>query len=256
MRTIWALSKLVIKEIFRKKDFYVVLILTLVILLYAGQLQFYHVENIIRYLKEIGLALIFLSSVILTVSLAARQYPLEIHNRTFNVLMAKPVARYQFILGKFCGVSLAGITCLLIFLALFTLLTLTKSDSFSPILSIQMAYLFCLSLMVLSAMTIAFSFYLTYSANVALSLILYLLMSTYGATLKQSSTHLSWTFNYLGSACYYLLPHFEFFDLRQRFIHEWAPISLGLMGVVTVYAFVYTTFFILTGWTLFKKRFL
>ena len=41
-----------IKEIFRKKDFYVALILSAVVLFYASSLQFYNVENIYRYLME------------------------------------------------------------------------------------------------------------------------------------------------------------------------------------------------------------
>ena len=75
MGPVWALSKLVIKEIFRKKDFYVALILIAVILFYASQLQFYNVKNIVRYLMEIGLMLVFLFSVILTVSLASASEP-------------------------------------------------------------------------------------------------------------------------------------------------------------------------------------
>ena len=68
MRAAFAIAKLVIKEIFRKKDFYVALILTGVILFYAASLKFYNVSNVVRYLMEIGLALVFLFSAILTVA--------------------------------------------------------------------------------------------------------------------------------------------------------------------------------------------
>ena len=102
------ISGMVIKEIFRKKDFYVALILIAAVLLYASSLQFYNVQNITRYLMDLGLVLIFFFSAILTVSLAARQYPSEIQNRTSYVLLAKPVSRGQFVLGKFFGSLFAG----------------------------------------------------------------------------------------------------------------------------------------------------
>ena len=245
MRVILAIARLLIKEIFRKKDFFVVLILTGGILFYASQLKFYNVENVVRYLMEIGLALIFFFSVILTVSLAARQYPSEVHDRTLSVLMAKPVSRGQFILGKFLGVSLAGISCFFIFLLLFTAITLKQSDKFSFVIFVQTGYLFCLNLILLSAMAVGLSFYLTSSANIAICVILYFLMTIYGPSVKQVHYTL-----------YYLLPHFEFFDLRQRLIHQWAPISAGLMGFLTVYTLVYTTFFLLTGWLRFRKHLL
>ena len=57
MTPVLVIARLVIKEIFRKKDFYVALILIGVILFYAQGLQFYNVKNISRYLMEIGLAL-------------------------------------------------------------------------------------------------------------------------------------------------------------------------------------------------------
>ena len=255
MRTVWALSKLMIKEAFRKKDFYVVFVLIALILIYAGQLQFYNIGNVVRYLREIGLALIFLFSVLLTVPLAARQYPSESQNRTLPILMAKPVARWEFIFGKFTGACLAGISCFTIFFSFFMMITLTKTDAYSPIIMVQTLYCYSLNLILLSSMAIAFSFCLTYSANVAVTVTFYFLMDIYGAHLKQMSQNLIWPLKGLGNACYYLLPHFEFFDLRQRFIHEWNPISLQLTGFLTLYAGVYTFFFLILAWWQFRRRF-
>ncbi|MBI3251805.1 MAG: ABC transporter permease [Candidatus Omnitrophica bacterium] len=237
MKPVWALSKLVIKEIFRKKDFYVALILIGVILFYAAQLQFYNVKNIVRYLMEIGLWLVFSFSVILTVTLAARQFPSEIQNRTAAVLLSKPIRRGRFVIGKFLGSFLAGASAFLIFYVLFLAVASAKGGGLASGTAVQTAYLFLLNLMVVAAMASGFSYYLTVSANVSVTLILYLLMGAYGQTLKGRA----W------AALYYCLPHFEFFDLRQRFIHEWGPISAGLVFFLTCYAAVYTAIFLLLG---------
>ena len=243
LRNTWALSKLVIKEIFRKKDFYVAFILILVILFYAAQIQFYNVGNIVRYLRELGLALIYLFAVLLIVPLSARQYPSEVQNRTLPVLMAKPISRSQFIVGKFFGSYLAGVDAFLIFYGLFLLVAFTKGKTTPLDTTVQTAYLFCLTLMILSAMASGLSYYLTLSANVAITIILYLLMNLYGAGLGAVS-----------KGFYYLLPHFEFFDIRQRLIHDWNPISLDLVAFLTLYALLYTSLFLLIGWLKFKKE--
>ncbi len=245
MSTVWALSKLVIKEIFRKKDFYVAFILIGVILFYAAQLKFYNTSHIARYLMEIGLALVYLFSVILTVSLAARQYPSELQNRTCHVLFAKPIRRIEFVAGKFLGCFLAGACCFTIFYVLFLAVVAAKAASLSSVLAAQTFYLFLLNLMVIAAMASAFSYTLTSSAGVASSILIYLLISVYGPDLKRTVGIL-----------YYLLPHFEFFDLRQRFIHEWGPVSAGLLVFLTVYAAVYAVLFLLLGWLKLRRAYL
>ena len=255
MSPIFIISNLVIKEIFRKKDFYVALILILAILFYASQLNFYNTQKVVRYLEELGLMLIFLFSVILTVTLAARQYPAEIQSRTAYVLLAKPISRFQFILGKFLGSLFAGWASFFIFYSLFLGIICVKSGSLvSPVLATQTFYLFLLCLMTVAAMASAFSYFLTVSANITISMTLYVLINTYGAVLKKSSEHLFFLSRILGKAAYYLLPHFEFFDLRQRFVHDWAPISPGLLFFLTAYALVFTGIFLSTGWILLRRR--
>ncbi len=249
MKAVWALSKLVIKEIFRKKDFYVALILISVVLFYAARLQFYNVSNIVRYLMEIGLALVYLFSVILTVTLTARQYPSEIQNRTCHVLFAKPIRRGEFVTGKFLGCFLAGASCFTLFYGVFLFIVTLKSASFSAALSAQSYYLFLLNLMVVAAMTSALSYYFTASAAVSISIVTYLLISVYGPSLRESG-------GFLGTVFYFLLPHFEFFDLRQRFIHSWGPLSFELLGFLTLYAATYAVLFLLAGWLKLRKEYL
>ncbi len=256
MRTITALIGLLIKEIFRKKDFYVALILMAAVLFYASRLQFYNVGNIVRYLMEIGLLLVFILTSILTAALAARQYPSEVQNRTCQVLLAKPLSRFQFIVGKYLGSFLAGAACFTVYYVLFLGITYGKSGSLSVTLAWQTYYLFLLHLLVLSAMAGGLSYYLTTSANLTVSLIVYLLMDAYGAGLRQSAAKLVWFERFLAEGCYYALPHFEFFDLRQRFIHAWEPLGAGLIVWLTVYAVGYAAVMLAIGWFGLRKRFL
>ena len=249
-----ALAKLVIKEIFRKKDFYVALVLMAAVLLYVSSLKVYNVENVVRYLQEAGLALIYLVSTLLAVPLAARQYPSEVQQRTLAVAMAKPVRRFEFILGKFLGACAAGVSCFLIFYALFALLAFSKDPQLSWPAVAQTAALFCFGLTVAAAMASAFSYYMTFSAAVSVTLVLYLLMNAYGAGLKQFGAGLGPAGGRAVTLVYYLLPHFEFFDLRQRLIHGWGPVPMWLVAALGGYALLYTALLLLLAWARFRRQ--
>ncbi|MBI2870730.1 MAG: ABC transporter permease subunit [Candidatus Omnitrophica bacterium] len=254
MSSVRALVGLVFLEIYRKKDFYVALILMAVILVYASQIEVYNFENIVRYVREIGLMLIYLFSIFLAVPLAARQLAAERDQRTLAVLLAKPVTRGQFIVGKSLGAFLASLSAFLIFYSVFILVTLAKGKMGSPVNLIQAGYLFSLSLLVVTAMASALSYFLTSPAAMTLAFVFYFLMSLFGARFDRFAEESVGLARPLGKAVYYLLPHFEFFDLRQRVIHDWDPVSWGLIAIITAYAVLYTALFLFSGWLKFRRQ--
>src|SRR5829696_4243927 len=60
-----AIAGLVVKELFRRKDFYVLFILTALITLILGSVNFFNEEGIVRYVKEICLFLILIASLVI-----------------------------------------------------------------------------------------------------------------------------------------------------------------------------------------------
>src|SRR5882724_7545249 len=107
MRTVLALTGIVIKELYRRKDFYVLFVMTALLTVVMGSVNFFHDDKIARYLKEICLLLIWISALVIAIGTTARQIPAERENRTIFPLLAKPVSRAQVILGKFAGCWLA-----------------------------------------------------------------------------------------------------------------------------------------------------
>src|SRR3954465_2518468 len=119
MNIVLALSSVVIKELYRRKDFYVLFVLTALLTLLLGSMKFFNDQHIVGYLKEISLLLIWISALVIAVGTAARQIPAERENRTIFPFLAKPVTRAQVILGKFLGCWLACGVALLVFYAFF-----------------------------------------------------------------------------------------------------------------------------------------
>src|ERR1700722_1037071 len=115
MNAILAVANVVVKELYRRKDFYVLFILTVLMTLVMASANLFNNDRISGYLKEICLLLIWVSTLVMAVSTAARQMPAERENRTLFPLLAKPVTRAQVLAGKFLGCWLACGLCLIVF---------------------------------------------------------------------------------------------------------------------------------------------
>ena len=248
------ISKLLVKEILRKKDFYVALVLTALILFYAAQLRFFGVTSASRYLIDLGLVLGFFFGVFLTVSLAARQFPNEVREKTFHVLMAHPVSRTEYLLGKFFGVWFSGALVSLVFFGALVVVTLTKASSFEGLLAFQTYFVFVLGLGVLTAFTIVLSLVLTPASAVSIVVSFYGLMNLYGFYWSRSAAPLPLVSKWFSLALCYTVPHLEFFDMRERFVHVWPPLSPGLLLFLRVYAAGYSALFLLVGRFLLSKK--
>ncbi len=70
-----AIAGVVIRELARRKDFYVLFILTAAVTLLAGSASFFNDDRIVRYLKELCLLFIWVSSLVIAITIAALQVP-------------------------------------------------------------------------------------------------------------------------------------------------------------------------------------
>ncbi len=88
MNTVLALAGVVIKELYRRKDFYVLFVFTAVITLLMGSVSFFHDVKSVRDVKDIALLLVWISALVIAIGTAARQIPAERENRTIFPLLA------------------------------------------------------------------------------------------------------------------------------------------------------------------------
>ncbi len=141
MKNIFAVAGIVIKELYRRKDFYVLFILTILICLIMASVNIYHDDKIVRYLKELCLLLIWISSLVIAITTTARQIPAEREQRTLLPLLAKPLTRTQLVLGKFLGCWLACGLVLLCFYVFFAALVASREHHLPALDYVQAATL-------------------------------------------------------------------------------------------------------------------
>src|SRR5215470_12334727 len=113
--------------------------MTAVITLVLGSVNFFNDKNIVRFLKDICLWLIWISGLVIAIVTTARQIPAERENRTIFPLLAKPVTRGQVILGKFAGCWLACGIALFVFYAFFGIVVGSREHHW-PLLNFLQAF--------------------------------------------------------------------------------------------------------------------
>jgi ABC-type transport system involved in multi-copper enzyme maturation permease subunit len=252
---ILAISSLVIKELYRRKDFYVLFILTALLTVVMGSATFFSIENVSRYLQEICLFLIWISSLVIAVVTTARQIPAERENRTLFPLLAKPVTRNDVVLGKFAGCWFATGLALLVFYFFFGLVSGLREHHWPVGNHLQALVLHWFMLGIVCAMTVLGSVVLAApSSTNTIVLVVTAGILLVGRHLNKVALGLDEPGQTIVYGIYYLLPHLELFDLRDLIIHEWGLVRWPIFGGALGYAAVYITIFLSLACLAFRRK--
>ena len=255
MNTIGALAGVVIRELYRRKDFYVLFVLTAVITVAAGSMRFFQDPNIVRYVKDLCLLLIWVSALLISIATAARQIPAERENRTIFPLLAKPVTRGQVILGKFLGCWLASGIALAVFYLFFAVITGSR-EHYWPVMDYLQAFLLqWIMLGIVTAMTLLGSVLFTApSSTVTILFIVVAGILFLGRHLNTIALHNAEPLRSIIYAIYFIIPHLELFDVRERVVNDWGLVSWLTCGIAMLYAAAYTGLFLLLTWLGFRRK--
>lgn len=240
---IWAVATVVLREMVRRKDFYVLFILTVLITLLMASVTVFNDPRIARYLKEVCLLLIWLSSLVIAITTAARQIPAEKESRTIFPLLAKPLTRGQFILGKFLGCWLACGLALLCFYVFFGVLSASREEHWHVLNWLQAVALHWLALGVVTAFTLLGSLvFAAPSSNGTIVFVVTAGLLFFGRHLNKVALGLAEPLHSLVYGLYFALPHLEWFDVRDLVIHNQPPIEWGVWLFAVVYALAWMAF--------------
>jgi ABC-type transport system involved in multi-copper enzyme maturation permease subunit len=255
MNTVFALAGVVIKELYRRKDFYVLFIMTAALTLLLGFVNFFHDAKIVRYLKEICLLLIWVSALVIAIATTARQIPAERENRTIFPLLAKPVTRAQVVLGKFAGCWLACGFALLVFYIFFGIISGSRENHWPLLQWLQALWLQWLMLAVVVALVLLGSVVFSApSSNATICFILVIGILLLGRYLNQVALREPEPLRSLIYTLYFLIPHLEWYDIRQFVIYDRNLIGWFSCGLATLYAAVYSAFLLFSTWLVFRRK--
>jgi Cu-processing system permease protein len=255
MKNIFAVAGVVIKELYRRKDFYVLFIVTVLICLVMASVNIFNDAKIARYLKEICLLLVWISSLVIAVTTTARQIPAERENRTLLPLLAKPISRPQLIFGKFFGCWFACGLTLLCFYLFFGALSATREHQWPVLNYLQAGVMHWFLLGIVVALSLLGS--LVFAAPSSNSTICFVIIGGIlfvGRHLDQVATTLREPLRGVVNVLYFTLPHLEFYDLRDLIIHNWPIIAWKYIGLALLYASAYIGVFLTGACLVFRRK--
>jgi ABC-type transport system involved in multi-copper enzyme maturation permease subunit len=254
VRQVSALARLAVLELYRRKDLIVVFVLSAVILLPLAFFTPFGVTGASRYMNELALLLVWLFSTAIGLGVSVRLFPPEFESRTIYPLLAKPVGRGTILLGKYVGALAAALSALVVFYVAYGVLTGVRQGVWFPVVLLQAFVLHAGFLAVITALGLLGSLLLTPSANLTSCVLLIVGMLLFGQRLPAFIAAQPIPGKWVLGLIHWLAPHLEFFDLRQRVVHQWPPIGWTVCAAVMAYAVAYAAACLTLAACVFRKK--
>lgn len=256
MRNVFAIARIVLLEMYRRKEFYVLFILTIIICLIMGTINIFNDKQVVRYLKELCMLMIWVSSLIIAITTTARQIPAEREQRTLLPLLAKPLSRTQLIFGKFLGCWIVCGLTLICFYAFFAVLSASREHTWPLLNYFQAALLHWIALGVVVAISLLGSLvFAAPSSNSTICFAVVVTIMCLGRYLDQFATNLQEPGRSIVYGIYYAIPHLEWaFDMRNLIIHDWQLIDWGFVALAILYFIAYMGVFLVAACLVFRRK--
>ncbi len=205
-----------------------------------------------KIIKDLGLAgiqfFLMLIAVMMSVILVSR----EIDSKTVYYLLAKPVRRWQFLLGKYAGLILVVLVNLVLMTVILVFFVWLYGGGFDPrlflatgMIGVEMAVLIAFAVLfsVLTKPILGSVFTLAVFVVGHLSQDLWLLTRHLPGSLGRT----------LVSVLYYLVPNFERFNFKTEVVHQ-LPIPAAAIGLALVYGCFFTGLVLVLACVRFERR--
>ncbi|HTD67015.1 MAG TPA: ABC transporter permease subunit [Candidatus Limnocylindria bacterium] len=256
MNTIQAIAIVVLKEMIRRKDFYVLFVITALITLLMGSINIFNDQSIAGYLKELALLLIWVSSLVMAITTTARQLHAEKENRTIFPLLAKPVSRAQLLIGKFFGCWIACGLALFVFYLFLGLVAASREHTLEIGSYVVAMLLHWGALAVVIGMALLGSIiFAAPSSNGTICFVVAVAILTLERHLNTVALHTGGIVGTITYAIYYITPRLDWaFDVREFLVfHNPMPVFAVWFQAILFYG-AYTAVLLLVAWLLFRRR--
>lgn len=266
MATIWTLASGTFGEAIRRKILNVFLCVAIACMVVGFAFMSFTTREQLVIVKSMGLGIIGIAGVFISVILGINLVPNEIEKRTIYTILSKPVTRYEFLAGKFLGglltvlvnVALMGVIFFLavpIELRLFSGITIDWA-SWLPIW--QGVLMIFFQMMLLNAVALLFSVFLSPFVNFFLSFAIYLLgsMSSVTESLATAGPGKNPFVVQIFKAVHFLIPNFGNYNIQNPIIHPDVTIENMTKYILVniLYAIIYTLVMLLIAVLIFDRR--
>ncbi len=252
MSAVGTIARNTFREAVRDRVLYLLLFFAGVTIGLSRVLALLTVGDRLKIVKDVGLASIGFFGALMAILIGTGLVSKEIERRTIFTLLAKPIRRSEFLLGKFAGLVLVLLVMTGLMAAVLLLLLFAQTLTLDVRILAAAAFLF-LELVLLTAVAILFSCFSTPILSSLYALGFYLI------------GHFSWSLETLlrkmrpglgrtvVKALHLVLPDLEILNYKTEAVHGLAiPAAAWLTG--PAYAAVYTAFVLAVAVLVFRRR--
>ena len=211
------------------------------------------IENVV--MVSLGLSAVSLIGLLIAIFTGVGLVAKEIDKRTLHAVLAKPLHRWEFLLGKFTGLvlTLAVNTAAMaagLFLAMLVVKhSLVRGDT----VVLVAVYLILLKLALVVALAMLFSCFTSPLLAILFTAGIYVAGLSVSQLRSLQTTHLDAQTQRLFSVISYVLPNFENFDVMGAAAHgRTIPASLVLHA--TLYAVLYSAIVLTAAAVIFSRK--
>lgn len=205
-----------------------------------------------KIVVDIGLAAVSIFAVVLVVLLGAGSFHMEKERGILRSLLAKPISRVDFVLGKYAGtVFTVGIVVALM-AALHVLVVLLSGGR----VTVTMLYAFYLTILEGAVVTAVLTFFSSFSSPVLGSFFTVACVAAghfSPALLAFAHRFTDAVPRAVATGAYYVLPNLELLNIRSEAVYN-LPLPAGFVGTVTIYALIYTAALLYLATLIFRAR--
>lgn len=249
------------QEAVRRRVFLIILIFGMISIGISNFFSFMSTGEEEKFITDFGLGSILLAGMLISVFLGASLIPSEIERKTIFTILAKPVDRLHFILGKFFGIILTVFVNVfmmgLVFLIFYYAKQHHKIDAHLglSIMNLTKALILVFfELVVLSSIAVAVSVMASSVAfNIVLTMFIY-----FAGHISSSFQHLiehtdqAWVAGML-KVTYFFIPKLDNFDIREKLLMG-DPVSWSYMFPTLGNAVIFILVAILLGYLFFYDK--
>jgi Cu-processing system permease protein len=218
-----------------------------------------------KIIKDLGLAALSVLGLLIAVFIGIGLVSKEVERRSIYALLAKPVSRDQFLVGKYLGLLLTllvnvsamtlayyGVLFVMDIVALDAVRLAWPTPAVDPRLLIAVVLIFG-ELMIVTAIALFFSTFSSPLLSTLLTLGLWI-AGHFNADLRNFDAVVHQPVAvYLARALYYVLPNLAPFDVKAEAVYG-APIAASHVLLTMAYAVVYVAAVLMAALAIFRRR--
>lgn len=266
MTAVWLVALHVFRDSVRDKVLYSIVAFAILLMAASYLIGQLTAGQDFKIIKDLGLAAMSLFGLFIAIFIGVGLVAREIDRRSIYAILAKPVRRSEFIVGKYLGLVATLLVNLAVMAAAYYLvlgymqwtfpdkvIAASAAPPVDPRLLLAIAMIAC----ELALVTAVALFWSTFSSSALMSVGLtagLYIAGQFGADLKNLEQVVeSPAAAAIGAGLYYVLPNFAAFDVKAQVVHG-LPIEPAYVAMTAAYGAAYIGLLLVAAVMIFSRR--